>query len=70
MSRTCFVEFRGKSFWAYDVALSVFLKHLIDVATLRQSEPETDWLAKAISEWRIIAAVQGTYGLHIDEQWS
>jgi Arc/MetJ-type ribon-helix-helix transcriptional regulator len=32
MSKSAYVEFRGEMFWAFDVVLAVFLKHLVDVA--------------------------------------
>lgn len=71
MSRTAYVGYGDDGFWAYDVALGIFLKHLIEVAEPRASEPGTDWLKEAISWWRVIAGVGGgTYGLTIEQSWS
>jgi hypothetical protein len=69
MSRTLFVEFRGDGFWAFDVVVGVFLKHLIDIASLRLEEKEEAWLAEAIAAWRV-DAVNADLGLFLDESWS
>ena len=69
MSKTQYVEYRDRGFWAYDVALAVFLKHVIDIAELRAAAPGTEWLAKSISWWRVVAVVSD-YGLEIDQNWS
>lgn len=69
MSRTKFVKYQDRGFWAYDVALAVFLKHLVDVAEPLAAASDGAWLAKAISWWRVIACVSD-YGLNIDEAWS
>jgi hypothetical protein len=68
VSKTKFVDFREDGFWAYDVGLAVFLKHLIDVALPRCS-PADVWLADAIADWRRIAVIPDI-GLHIDVSWS
>ncbi|MBL9165210.1 MAG: hypothetical protein JNL18_20960 [Planctomycetaceae bacterium] len=69
MSRTLFVEFRGDGFWAFDVVVRVFLKHLIDAALLRLEEKEEAWLAEPIAAWRL-DAVNADLGLFLDESWS
>ena len=67
MTQTQFVAYRDQGFWAYDVALGVFLKHLIDVAAQRRlDEP---WLAEVSAWWRVVACVSD-YGLTIDSSWS
>jgi hypothetical protein len=65
MSRTQFVEYGGDGFWAYDVSLGIFLKHLIDAAIPRAAEADGQWLAEEITSWRTIAVV-GDIGLTID----
>ncbi len=69
MSQTKFVEYRDQGFWAYDVALGIFLKHLIDDGQARAAANGDAWLAEAVSDWRIIAGVSD-YGLAIDDEWS
>jgi hypothetical protein len=68
MSSTQFVEYRAQGFWAYDVALGVFLKHLID-ASSAHDQGRSKWLAEATAWWRVVACV-GDYGLEIDSAWS
>jgi hypothetical protein len=69
MSQTQFVEYRQSGFWAYDVALGVFLKHLIDVAEELRLEHERRWLTETVQSWRVVACVND-YGLAIGEEWS
>ena len=69
MSKTKYIEYQGCGFWAYDVSLAVFIKHLIDVAVPDTEVPGNEWLKEAISSWRIAAAVPD-YGLEIDAEWS
>lgn len=69
MSRTLFVEFRGDGFWAFDVVVGIFLKHLIDAASLRLEEKDEAWLAEAVAEWRVNAVISDL-GLFLDESWS
>ena len=42
MSKTKFVTCGNSHFWAYDVALNVFLKHLIDAAETSE-EADKAW---------------------------
>jgi hypothetical protein len=71
VSRTAFVKYDDDGFWAYDVALSIFLKHLIDAAESRADEPETGWLREEVASWRVIAGpCQGQFGLPIKQSWS
>ena len=69
MSRTKFVEYRDEGFWAYDVALGVFLKYLIDLAQPIAADPEGNWLSEAISHWRISACISDL-GFVVDSTWS
>ena len=69
MSSKQFVEFRGNGFWAYDVVLGVFLKHLIDAATSRLDPIPDAWLSDAVASWRVVAAISD-YGLSLDGTWS
>ena len=68
MSKTQFVDYGTQGFWAYDVALGVFLKHLIDAAEA-SDHARTPWLSSAISSWRRVACVSD-YGLTLDADWS
>jgi hypothetical protein len=68
MSKTKYVGYIDGGFWAYDVALEVFLKHLIDAAEA-SDQAETPWLSTAISEWRAVASIPDI-GLTLNEGWS
>lgn len=71
MSRTAFVSYGDDGFWAYDVALSIFLKHLIDIAEPIAKESGADWLKEEIHWWRVIAGpCAGTYSLTLAPSWS
>jgi len=68
MTKTQAVTCGARGFWAYDVGLGVFLKHLIDAA--EESElAGTEWLSIAISEWRKVACIS-SFGLSLDACWS
>jgi hypothetical protein len=67
VSKTKYVEHNQRGFYVYDVALGVFLKHLIDAA--EASGQPTEWLSSAVSDWRISACIQDI-GLTFDERWS
>jgi hypothetical protein len=70
MSKTQYVSYDGRGFWAYDVALGILLKHMIDVAELRSQAADVAWLAEAAAQWRVVACLGGSaYGLEIDETW-
>lgn len=68
MSQTKYVEYAGRGFWAYDVGLGVFLKHLIDAGEA-SDEAGTAWLSAAISSWRATAGIPDI-GLTLDAGWS
>jgi hypothetical protein len=69
VSQTQFVQYRQNGFWAYDVALGVFLKHLIEVAEEESLKSEEEWLADAVKWWRVVAC-ENSYGLAVSEDWS
>jgi hypothetical protein len=69
VSKTQTVQYGDRVFWAYDVALGILLKHMIDEAELRVAEPDGSWLTESISWWRVVAGV-GVYGLEIDTTWA
>lgn len=75
MSKTKFVEYGDPNrpldvlphgFWAYDVALDIFLKHLIDAGEASE-QADAPWLSEAISSWRY--ACVPDYGLTLDANW-
>jgi len=68
VAATQFVECEGQGFWAHDVALAVFLKHLIDVAEASE-QANTPWLVTAASEWRTVACIP-SFGLSFNDNWS
>lgn len=68
MSQTKYVEYAGRGFWAYDVGLGVFLKHLIDAAE-SSGDAGMGWLSAAVSSWRA-GAGSPDIGLTLDAGWS
>jgi hypothetical protein len=68
MTATKGIAFAGRFFWAYDVSAGVFLNHLIDEAEASEHANEP-WLSKAVSSWRVQAAIT-EYGLTLEEEWS
>src|SRR6516225_2835961 len=69
MSKTLFVKFRGRGFWAFDVVSGVFLKHLIDASTPHLERLGYSWLRDAVGHWRFNAVI-GDAGLFLDDSWS
>src|SRR5258708_1818047 len=69
MSKTLFVEYRDAGFWAYDVAVGIFLKHVIDAARKCAEGEDAAWLRDCIDQWRV-NAITSDLGLHLDEGWS
>src|SRR5262245_2200955 len=69
MSQTSYVKFRGMGFWAHNVVYSVFLKHLIDVASERLSSDKNVWLTEAVEHWRVHAVVSDL-GVYLNDDWS
>lgn len=76
MSKTLFVNFRDRGrdlgtegFWAFDVVVAVFLKHLVDAASSHQLVRNEGWLADAIEQWRF-NALCGDCGLFLEDSWS
>ena len=68
MTATKGIAFKGRFFWAYDVAAGVFLKYLIDEAESSEHSNEP-WLSKALSSWRVQAAIT-ELGFTLEEDWS
>src|SRR5208282_4217849 len=68
VAKTQFVNYANRGFWAYDVALGVFLKHLIDAAEA-SGQADTTWLSSAVGSWRTVACISD-YGLTLDSNWS
>lgn len=66
MSKTMYIEYHGEGFWAYDVAVGVFLKHLIDQACLHN---QSNWLGDCVELWRLNAVVSD-FGMHLNHDWS
>jgi hypothetical protein len=68
MSKTLFIKFRGRGFWAYDVTFSVLMKHLIDAAGAHPSCVEP-WLAEATWRWRVDAVICDL-GMYLNDAWT
>ena len=68
MSQTLSVTYGDRGFWAYDFAVGVFLKYLIDAAQA-SGEANTPWLSEGVASWRVWAVVSD-YGLTLDGRWS
>lgn len=68
MSKTKFVRYAKRGFWAYDVALGVFVKYLLNAA---QESPDANspWLSEAVASWKVWAVVSD-FGFILDENWS
>jgi hypothetical protein len=69
MSKTLYVEFRDRGFWAFDVVSGIFLKHLVDATAPRLAVQRDAWLAEAVDRWRFNAVVSDC-GLFLDDDWS
>jgi hypothetical protein len=71
VSKTTPVYFHEEMIWAYDVALGMFLKHLIDAAEPHAALPGREWLSEAITDWRVVAQLGGgCFALAVEESWS
>lgn len=69
MSQSKFIEYNDRGFWAYDVALGIFLKYLIDEVEAYEEPWEQHWLPDAIYRWRCAAALSDI-GLTIPWYWT
>jgi hypothetical protein len=67
VAATWLVECEGQGFWADEVALAVFLKHLIDAAEASE-QANAPWLVVAVSAWRTVACIPA-FGLSFDDSW-
>ena len=68
LSQRQYVEHGARGFWAYDVALGVFLKYLVDAAQA-SNQADAAWLSTSIAWWRVVACISD-YGLTLDVDWS
>jgi hypothetical protein len=68
MSKTLFIEYGGDGFWAYDVAIGIFLKHLIDCARSGNYEGK-GWLPECVECWRVNAVLTDC-GIRLNEDWT
>jgi hypothetical protein len=68
VSATQFVKYADRGFWAYDVAVGVLLKYLLDAAQ-KSEEAHTPWLSEAMSHWRLWAVISD-FGFTLDARWS
>ena len=68
MSKTLFVSYRNEGFWAYDVAASILLKHMIDAASTDPRENASQWMPACIERWRATQIV-ADFGLYLDDEW-
>ena len=69
MSKTLFVRYGDKGFWAYDVSSGIFLKHLVDQVERHIELAPAAWLSECIDHWRV-QAVLGDLGIHLDPTWT
>ncbi len=69
MSKSKGIWYKNIGFFAYDVALGVLLKVVIDVAEARPPGAESAWLQEEISHWKVEAWAQDL-SIWIDEDWS
>ena len=67
MSSTQFVHFGDRGFWAYDIVLGVFLKHLIDAAEAT-GYSHAPFLDKALRHWRCVPVADS--GFHLEKSWT
>lgn len=68
MSQKLFVSFRNDGFWAYDVAVGILIKHVIDRAEERCRLEDIVWLRECIEHWRVNAVISD-FGLHLEDDW-
>ncbi len=69
VTRSVFINFRNRGFWAYDVPSSVFLKFLIDAANDRLESDPSQWLVDAIQNWRVTAVIPDL-SHYAEDDWS
>ncbi len=68
MSKSVYVGFRDQGFWAFDVIVSIFLKHLVEVA--EPTIADNPWLAEVVHHWRVGTVIPDCSGVHLDDTWS
>jgi hypothetical protein len=67
VSKTKYVSYGDRGFWAYDVILNVFLKHLIDAAQVID-QADSEWLSSATMDWLTVASIPDI-GLSLEGPW-
>lgn len=65
MSKTQAITYKGRSFWAFDAALAVWLGAFIDEAARLGLEREGGW-EERLQDWRWVGTV-GDIGIDLDE---
>jgi hypothetical protein len=68
VSRFWVVEFGGRSFWTYDVSLSIMLVETIWVGEELPADHCPEWLSEALDQFRVLAVV-ADLGFSIDLNW-
>jgi hypothetical protein len=69
MSKNSYIGFGDSGFWAYDVSVHIFLKHLIDCACEYVESHDCPWLRDYIQHWRVQAVVNDL-GMSLDNGWT
>ena len=67
MSKSKWVAYGERGFWAYDVILGVFVKYLID-AVEATGQAHTPFLANALPGWRLACIYD--FALTVEESWT
>ncbi len=68
MSKSVYVGFRDQGFWAFDVIVSILLKHLVEVAEPKVADNQ--WLAEVVHQWRVGTVIPDSCGVNLDDNWS
>ena len=64
-----YIHFRDNGFWAFETAIDIFLRHLIDRANYYFYQNEFEWLCEGIKEWEINSKSNFS-GMYLDEKWA
>lgn len=68
MSATKYVTYGDRGFWAYDIVLGVFVKHLIDAIEAMAGYSHAPFLDKALLHWRLAPFLD--IGFHFEKSWT
>jgi hypothetical protein len=63
VSATVGVSFRGRSFWARDVSLSIFA---YEILSLRPDTTDKEWLSDVLRELSVVGRLGADFGLNLD----